>query len=191
MKSGSGGTGYKDALLSTAKAVQDFNGESSNETTSENRMRQVADHNGALAKHFANWLFHNHRIAALPLARSTTRRGGTARRDTWRWNGIVTIPNPPERLMAYFFPPSGKGPVTLTRIETEPWRQPEGAAPAHERYLVRAFPGAKNKVRQADLRKDHVKLPGIGAIRFCFHYFHDEYRLRWLEYNITRAMAAP
>jgi selenocysteine lyase/cysteine desulfurase len=173
MNAGSGGTGNLATLCSLPPAVKDFNGALAG-VTSIQQMQVIEDNNAGLAKEFAA------AMAKLGLA-CVGAEDQISSDYEWRWNGLVTIQNAPERLVTSL---SKNG--TITALAPEEWRDQVGGRPRSPRFLLKCDADTGGVVfTEVDLRERMVPIPPVGCLRFCFHYYHNTKNVQQLAGRIS------
>ena len=173
MRAGSGGTGNLATLRSLPPALKDFNGVLADIAPKE-QMRRIEGHNAQLAGQFS--------IAMKDLGLTCVGVDSGSSDYEWRWNGLVTIQNAPERLVDELTKDG-----TITALRSEEWRDQVGGRPRAARFLLKCNPrtGTVTFTNNVDLREKFVPIPAAGCLRFCFHYYHNMGHVRELVQRIS------
>ena len=177
------GTGSKHVILSLQTALQDFNGELTNQTARK-RMNAVETHNAALAKLFCKEIKRKKLGHPLGLLSESHRNDGSETQK-WKWNGIATIVFDSPEVAAEVIQMHPK--PLFTQLSDESWRDSLGESLKARRYFL--DPDAKDKfvLKQANFTQAYVpKLEGYPT-RFCFHYYHSLAHVKALIAKIERA----
>lgn len=180
---GSGGTGNLEALKSLWRALEDFtgparrdDGEEPQPSSPRTRMEEIQDWNRALAGKFVAEL----RDRSLPV-RAVSGAG-----DDQHWSGLTTITGNTRRM----YDTLTKRGVICTHLKHEAWVGEEGAAASGARFRVAIGNDTGVSIRKGDLRRDKwgPPLPSGEAVRFCFHYYHDQRHIEQLVEGIHEAL---
>lgn len=192
MRSGSGGTGNLDALRSLIAAVQDFNGASTSQGSTD-RMLTIEEHNRMLARGFSDAMkeFGWYSVGA----ENEGLHSDSDKSSLWRWSGIVAYRNFDKKVAQKLERDGnsnceGEFKTVQAFIEPEHWRDPSGGEAPGPRYILKCDPREETivQMRPVTLRDEINPVPPSGCLRFCFHYYHSWEDVEFLLTSIKQAI---